>query len=276
MAERGPLGEFLRRRRQGSYDVDEFGFDEEFTDTVVLAALRPVSDRWFRTEVIGAEHLPDDGAALLVANHSGTIAVDAAMLALAVHDSHPRRRHLRMLGADEIFGLPFLGDLARRAGTALACADDTQRLLDAGHLVGVWPEGYKGVGKRYSERYTLQRFGRGGFVKAALQAKVPIIPCSIVGAEEAYPMLGSSRVLGRILGLPYFPVTPTFPLLGVLGAIPLPSKWLIEFGAPLDTGEYGADAANDPMLIYSLTDQVRERIQQSVYRLLDRRRTPFW
>jgi 1-acyl-sn-glycerol-3-phosphate acyltransferase len=268
--------EFLLRRGIGDYAVDDFGFDRELTDAVLLPALRPLFDRWFRTEVTGIENLPSDGPALVVANHSGTIAIDAAMAAVAVHDQHPRHRHLRMLGADVLFGLPFAGDLARRFGTVPACAADTDRLLAGGHLVGVWPEGFKGVGKKIGDRYQLQRFGRGGFAAAALRAGAPIVPCSIVGAEEAYPMVGSSRLLGRVLGLPYFPITPTFPWLGALGAVPLPSKWLIEFGPPIETAQYGAAAAEDQMTVLTLTDQVREQVQQDVYRLLGRRRTPFW
>jgi 1-acyl-sn-glycerol-3-phosphate acyltransferase len=151
-----------------------------------------------------------------------------------------------------------------------------ERLFAAGELVGVWPEGFKGVGKPFRERYRLQRFGRGGFVSAALRAGVPIIPCSIVGAEEIYPILGNAKVLARLLGLPYFPLTPTFPWLGPLGAIPLPSKWLIEFGQPIDTTGYGAAAAEDPMLVFNLTDQVRETIQQMLYQLLLQRRSTFF
>jgi 1-acyl-sn-glycerol-3-phosphate acyltransferase len=141
--------------------------------------------------------------------------------------------------------------------------------------VAVFPEGFKGVGKPFSQRYKLQRFGRGGFVSAALKTQVPIIPCSIVGAEEIYPKLADIKPLARALGLPYFPVTPTFPLLGPLGAIPLPSKWLIEFGEPIAADDYPPNAADDPMVVFNLTDRVRENIQQSLYRLLLRRGHPF-
>jgi 1-acyl-sn-glycerol-3-phosphate acyltransferase len=226
-------------------------------------------------DVSGLEHVPDTGGALVVANHSGTIALDAVMTSLALLDHHPARRHLRMLGADLVFRTPGLGALARKSGQTLACNPDAERLLGAGELVGVWPEGFKGVGKPFSDRYKLQRFGRGGFVGAALRTGVPIIPCSIVGAEEIYPMIGNAKTLARLLGLPYFPITPTFPLLGPLGAVPLPSKWLIEFGEPLPTTALGDGAADDPMLVFSLTDQVRETIQQTLYRLLLQRRSVF-
>ena len=142
-------------------------------------------------------------------------------------------------------------------------------------LAGVWPEGFKGVGKPFSERYKLQRFGRGGFVSAALRSSVPIIPCSIVGAEEIFPMIGNSKTLARLAGLPYFPITPFFPLFGPLGLIPLPSKWIIEFGAPVDTASLGPAAADDPMLVFDLTDRVRETIQQTLYALLMQRTSVF-
>jgi 1-acyl-sn-glycerol-3-phosphate acyltransferase len=267
---------FLRRRLGGEYEVDEFGFDPEFADAVVMNLLRPLYKRWFRVEVRGIENIPSTGGALVVANHSGTIALDALMTQVAVHDEHPEHRHLRMLGADLVFALPFIGDVARRSGTTLAANPDAERLLSSGHLVGVWPEGFKGIGKPFSERYKLQRFGRGGFVSAALRTSTPIIPCAIVGAEEIYPIIGNMPTLARLLGLPYAPITPTWPLLGPLGLIPLPSKWIIEFGAPIHTDELGDGGAEDPMLVFDLTDQVRETIQQTLYSLLISRRSVFF
>jgi 1-acyl-sn-glycerol-3-phosphate acyltransferase len=268
--------EFLRRRLTGEYEVDTFGFDEQLTDTVLLPLLRPLYRRWFRVEVRGIENVPGEGAALIVANHSGTIPLDSLMTEVAVHDEHPAHRHLRMLGADLVFQLPFFSDVARKNGTTLACTEDTERLLAAGELVGVWPEGFKGIGKPFSERYKLQRFGRGGFVSAAIRAKTPIVPCSIVGAEETYPMIANLGALARMIGVPYIPITPTFPWLGPLGLVPLPSKWIIEFGEPIATDGYGDGAADDPMLVFELTDRVRETIQQTLYALLIRRRSTFF
>jgi len=266
--------DFLRRRLTGDYTVDDFGFDPDLTDHVLLPPLRPLYERWFRVEVRGAEQVPSHGGALIVANHSGTIALDALMTQIALHDHHPAHRHLRMLGADLVFQTPFLSALARKAGHTLACMPDAERLLSNGELVGVWPEGFKGIGKPFSERYKLQRFGRGGFVSAALRARVPIIPTAIVGAEETYPMLGNIAPLARLLGLPYFPMTPTFPWLGPLGMIPLPSRWIIEFGEPVHTEDL-AEEAEDPMAVLELTDTVRERIQQSLDRLLVQRESTF-
>ena len=265
---------FLRRRLTGDYDVDEFGFDRELTDQVMLPAFRPLLDHWFRAEVIGIHNVPAAGGALLVANHAGGLwALDAVMCTVAVHDRHPAHRHVRLLGADLVFTTPLLGELARKSGSTLACNADAERLLGSGELVGVFPEGFKGIGKPFSERYKLQRFGRGGFVAAALKTHVPIIPVSIVGSEEIHPVLANARTLARMLNLPYFPITPTFPWLGPLGLVPLPSKWYIEFGAPIPTQEYGPDAVDDPMLLFELTDRVRETIQSTLYRLLVRRRS---
>lgn len=266
---------YLRRRLTGEVTVDEFGFDRDWTRHVHLPLLRPFYKSWFRVEVKGVENIPSEGGALVVANHSGTVAFDSLMAQVAVHDEHPAHRHLRMLGADLVFRMAFVGTMARRSGSTLADTCDAERLLRGGHVVGVWPEGFKGVGKPFSERYKLQRFGRGGFVAAALRTGVPVVPCSIVGAEEIYPMIGNMPAVARLLGLPYAPITPTFPLLGPLGMIPLPSKWLIEFGAPIDTAAFGDEAADDPMLVFDLTDQVRETIQQTLYSLLMQRTSVF-
>ena len=211
-----------------------------------------------------------------MANHSGTIAIDSVMTQLAIHDHHPTHRNLRMLGANLVFQLPVVGEVARKSGATLACNADAERLLGSGELVGVWPEGFKGIGKPFSDRYKLQRFGRGGFVAAALRARVPIVPCSIVGAEEIYPIIGNVKSLARLLGVPYVPITPTFPWLGPLGLVPLPSKWIIEFGEPIPTDIYPEGAADDPMLVFNLTDQVRETIQHTLYKLLMQRRSVFY
>jgi 1-acyl-sn-glycerol-3-phosphate acyltransferase len=265
---------FLRRRLTGGYEIDEFGFDAELTDQVLLPMLRPLAERWFRVEVRGVENIPSDGGALIVANHSGTMPLDGLVTGLVVKDHTGRA--MRTLGADLVFKTPFVGELARKGGATLASNDDAERLLGRGELVGVWPEGFKGIGKPFSERYKLQRFGRGGFVSAAMRTGVPIVPCSIVGAEEIYPLVGNIPSLARLLGVPYIPITPFFPLLGVLGLVPLPSKWLIEFGEPIRTDEFAAGAADDPMLVFNVTDQVRETIQQTLYALLMQRRSVFF
>jgi 1-acyl-sn-glycerol-3-phosphate acyltransferase len=260
---------FLRRRLTGEYAVDEYGFDQEVAEKLLLAGLRPMAERWFRIDARGVENLPVDGGALVVSNHSGTFPVDGLMTMVTIHEN--TGRFLRPLGADLLFRLPVVGNLARKGGATLACNEDAERMLARGELVGVWPEGFKGIGKRFTERYKLQRFGRGGFVAAALRTGVPIVPLSVVGAEEIYPLVGNIPALARLLGVPYVPITPLFPWLGPLGLAPLPSKWLMEFGEPIRTDEYDAGAADDPMLLLNVTDQVRETIQQSLYSLLTQR-----
>jgi len=263
----------IRRRLSGEYEVDEFGLDPAIV-TVLENAFEPIAEKWFRLEVRGIENIPTDGGALLVANHSGTVPIDGLMTGYAVHKY--THRHLRPLGADLVFSMPFVGQIARKMGATLACTEDAERLLTTGELAAVWPEGFKGIGKPFTERYKLQRFGRGGFVSSAMRAQVPIVPVSIVGAEEIYPLVGNVPSLARLLGLPYLPITPFFPLLGPLGMIPLPSKWIIEFGEPVRTDAYEPEAADDPMLLFNVTDQVRETIQQTLYRLLVDRGNAFF
>ena len=267
---------YARRRVTGEYEVDDFGFDAEFNEHVMLSVLRPLHDKYFRVQVRGIENIPAEGGALIVANHSGTLPLDALMTQVAVHDHHPDGRNLRLLGADLVFQLPVVGQIARKSGHTLACHADAERLLSRGELVGVWPEGFKGLGKPFRDRYKLQRFGRGGFVSAALRTGVPIIPCSIVGAEEIYPMIANARTVARVLGLPYFPVTPTFPLLGPLGLVPLPTRWRIQFGEPIRTDSYPPETADDPMVVFNLTDEVREDLQHTIYKLLMERRSVFF
>ncbi|MBC7630829.1 lysophospholipid acyltransferase family protein [Aeromicrobium sp.] len=263
----------IRKRLSGDYEVDEFGFDPQITE-VMIAAIEPLAEKWFRLEVRGIENIPTEGGALLVANHSGTVPIDGMITGYAVKKY--AGRNLRPLGADLVFSLPFVGQVARKVGVTLACQEDTERLLTTGELAGVWPEGFKGIGKPFAERYKLQRFGRGGFVSSAMRAQVPIVPVSIVGAEEIYPLVGNVPSLARLLGLPYLPITPFFPLLGPLGLVPLPSKWIIEFGEPIRTDAFEPEAADDPMLLFNVTDQVRETIQQTLYGLLVDRGNAFF
>jgi len=267
---------FLRRRLTGDYDVDVYGFDRDLTEQVIVPLARPLYRRWWRVTTLGIDHVPAAGGALIVANHAGTLPFDAVMTKVALLDEHPASRHLRELAADLALRVPVVGPLARKSGSTLAHTDDALRLLSDGELVGVWPEGFKGVGKLYRDRYKLQRFGRGGFVEVALRAQVPIVPVAIVGSEEIYPMIANARLLARLLGVPYFPITWQFPALGPLGVVPLPSKWTIEFGEPIDTAAYGPEAADDSMAVFELMDRVRDTIQQMLYRNLVGRRSIFF
>lgn len=254
--------EFLKRRLAGDYEVDDFGSDPELTEEVFHKIAMGLYHHYWRVTTIGIENVPMDGGALLVGNHSGTLPWDGVMLQFGMREEHAAHRNLRLIAANLVFQSPVISHLARKSGSAVAHIDDARRLLEAGELVGVFPEGFKGVGKGWAKRYQLQRFGRGGFVETALRARAPIIPVAIVGAEEIYPMIANLKPLARLLGFPYFPVTPLFPALGPLGVIPLPSKWYIEYGDPIGTDGYPEDAHEDTMLVFELTDRVRDTIQQ--------------
>ncbi len=271
----GDLWRFAQRQVTGEGEVDDFGFDPEFNSRLLIPLARLLYQEWFRVDMRGLGHVPGAGGALVVANHSGVLPLDAIMLQTGLHDEHPQHRNLRLLGADLVYELPGLGYLARRAGHTRACPANADRLLGDGELVGVFPEGFRGIGKPFSDRYQLRRFGRGGFAVTALRARVPIVPCAIVGAEEIYPMLANAEPLARLLGLPYFPVTPLFPWFGPLGAIPLPSKWIIDFGPPVDTSGYTDGAWRDPAVIAELTAAVRGSIQTRLDDLLVERGPAF-
>jgi 1-acyl-sn-glycerol-3-phosphate acyltransferase len=186
-----------------------------------------------------------------------------------------RRADPRFLVLDWAFALPWVSVAMRRFGGVPASPYNALRLLEQDHLVMVFPEGAKGVGKPWGERYRLQRFGRGGFVELALRSGAPIVPCAVVGSEEIYPKLGEIPGLARLVGAPYVPLTPTFPLLGPLGAIPLPSRWRIEFGEPLVLDEHGPEAADDRRTVLALAEDIRDRIQTMVYDNLIRREGAF-
>ncbi len=255
-----------------SEDVDEFGYDAKFTETV-----RPFFEFlytvWWRVEVEGIEHVPAGGPALVVANHSGVLPWDGIMINLAVRHEHPARRECRMLALDMFALLPFLAPLLAQTGAVRASQENGERLLRKGELVGVFPEGVKGIGKPFARRYRLARFGRGGFVRLALRTGAPIVPCAVVGAEEIHPVLARADWIGRPFGLPYFPLTPTFPHLGPLGVVPLPTRWSIAFGDPLAVDRYGPDAAEDPILVNRLSEEVRTTVQRMIDGRLARRRS---
>jgi 1-acyl-sn-glycerol-3-phosphate acyltransferase len=198
------------------------------------------------------------------------------MMDIAIFKQHPFTRQPRFMVLDWAFRLPWVSSFMRRVGGVAASPYNAMRLLDQGHLVMVFPEGAKGAGKPFSERYQLQRFGRGGFVEIALRTGAPIVPAAVVGSEEIYPKLADSRLLARLLGAPYFPITPTFPALGGLGAVPLPSKWRIEFCSPIDLSAHGPEAAEDRATVLELSEQIRETIQQAVLDNLVKRGSAFF
>lgn len=267
--------ELILRRLAGEYHEDEWGFDEEFTETV-FPVFEFLYSKWWRVQVEGAANVPGHGRVLLVANHSGTIfPFDATMIATAIQKEHPLPRWIRAMVLNWAFDLPFISYLLRRMGGVAANPTNLSRLLEGDHPVMVFPEGQKGFGKSFADRYRLQRFGRGGFVEVALETGAPIVPVAVVGAEEIYPKLGESKPMARLLGAPYVPLTPTFPWLGPVGLLPLPSRWRIEFLEPIDLTGYGPGSSEDKSLVFNLSEQVREQIQEAVYRGLVERGPAF-
>ena len=261
-------------RLAGGYSEDDWGFDEEFAEAV-YPFLEFLYDRWWRVEATGAHNVPGHGRALLAANHAGILPWDGTMIAVALMREHPLPRYVRFLVLNWAFQLPYVSVVMRKVGGVVASPYNAMRLLEQDELVAVFPEGVKGAGKDFKDRYRLQRFGRGGFIELALRTRSPIVPVAVVGSEETYPKLGESRLLARLTGSPYFPITPLFPNLGPLGAIPLPSKWRIEFCEPLDTSSYGPEAADDRTLVLELSEQVRSTIQEKVYENLVKRGSAF-
>lgn len=264
-----PFEDLLRRysnramRRRADF-VDEYG-----RDPVTASRVEPVLDflhrTYFRVSVHGLENVPASGRAILVANHSGTLPLDGLMLMHAIRKEHPAHREARPLVEDFLFHFPYLGTYLNRVGAIRACQENAERLLRDDELIAVFPEGVKGIGKLYRDRYKLQRFGRGGFVKLALRTGAPIIPVAIIGAEESMPMLGRLSWFAKSVGIPYVPVTPTFPWLGPAGLMPLPAKWSIHFGEPIDVAdEHGSEAASDRILVNRVAEGVRLGVQTMI------------
>src|SRR5918995_2188317 len=219
---------------------------------------------WFRAEVEGIANVPATGGALLVANHAGALPPDAAMIAKAIREEHPHPRPLNITVEHFFKGYPGFSMLIPKIGCVAAHPANVQRLLyDEGQLVLVFPEGRKGTEKLYKDRYRLRRFGRGGFVEAAMRARAPIVPIAVVGAEESAPVFAQIKPLQRLTGLLYFPITPTFPHFGLLGMLGyLPAKFTIRFLEPIPTDQWGEEPWADRGLVQTVADEIRSRIQE--------------
>lgn len=260
--------------RDRSEEVDDFGLDPDYA-----RRWQPVwdllYDRWWRVEIEGIENVPATGRVALVANHSGAIPFDGVMLQTAIRKEHPSGRVLRWLAEDFVFHFPFAGAYLNRLGAVRACQENAERLLRKDACLALFPEGVKGIAKPYSERYQLQRFGRGGHIKLAIRTGTPIVPVTIVGAEETHPMLFQSGRLSKLLGVPFVPITPTFPLLGPLGLVGLPARWKIVFGEPISMEAYRPEQSEDHVLVNRLNEKLRETIQATLDRLLRARQSVF-
>lgn len=261
-----PAGDFVSRKwgraalRSRAEDFDDFGLDPAF-ERRVQPAVEFLYKTYFRTSVEGIDNVPAEGRCIVVANHSGALPLDGPMLRAALRIEHPRQRDLRWLAEDFVYYLPFAGVFMNRVGAVRACPENAERLLEKESLVAVFPEGVHGIKKLFRERYHLQRFGRGGYIRLCLRMRAPIVPCAIIGAEESSPLLYRLEGLTELLGLPYFPITPTFPLLGPVGLMPAPTKWRMRFGEPIHLDSYGPEAADDHVLVGRLSERVRSSIQ---------------
>lgn len=272
--------EFYLRRwgkialRDRSHEVDDFGLDLAY-ETRWNKLVDGLYDRWWKVEVEGVDNVPNEGRVALVANHSGAVPIDGIVLAAALRKEHPAQRRLRWLVEDLVFHTPFVGVRLSRLGAVRACQENAERLLAREAAVGLFPEGLKGISKPFRERYKLQRFGRGGHIKLAIRTRTPIVPVSVVGAEETHPQMVSTRPLARLLGVPFVPVTPTFPWLGPAGLAGLPSRWKIVFGEPISVEEYSPEQADDELLVNRLNEKLRGAMQECVDRTLRERRSVF-
>jgi 1-acyl-sn-glycerol-3-phosphate acyltransferase len=246
-----------------SVQIDDFGLDPTYLEQARVL-LDFLYDRWWRVQVSGAENVSSEGRVIFVANRSGILPYDGLMIAHAAERADPSHRRPRFLVADWIMNLPFSQPLLARIGGVRACPENAERLLRNGDRIVVFPEGQKGALKSFRQRYQLQRFGRGGFVSLALRLDATVVPVAVVGAEEAHPVLFRPALPRRLLGVPVL-ITPTFPLLGPLGLLPLPSQWRIRFGEPIGWREEERKKADDALFI----NRTRDRIRNTIQSLLD-------
>lgn len=254
----GTLGDLVRLFEPAER-LDPYGMDPRFAER-----LAPVVEffysTWWRVQVRGIDAVPSSGPAIVVASHAGIVPWDAFVLRHALRRDHPAHRDLRPLLDDRECALPIFGAAALRAGAVRASADAAARLLAGGNVVGVFPEGSAGARKPWRDRYTLVRFGRGGFVKVALRAQAPIVPCAIVGSEEASPGISRRGWLAERLGVPLLAANPALQL-APAALLPLPSRWTLRFGDPVDVAGHDPAAADDPAIVNALTERVRGVVQ---------------
>ena len=274
---------FLPGSRSREYDrlidrlehMDEFGKNPEL-DPRLEAFMTFLYEKYWRVNTSGLENIPDEGRTLIVSNHSGVLPFDGAMMGMAIYKFHPAERYARFLIEDWFGQLPFATEFMNAVGQVRACQENAERLLRQEQLVGVFPEGIKGMAKGFKDRYNLARFGRGGVIRLAIRTGSPIVPCAVVGAEEIYIVLGYANWLGKMFGMPLLPITATFPWLGPLGLVPMPTKWNIQFGEIIRYDEYDESALKDNVIINRLNRQLRATIQEMLDSMLKKRRSLFF
>jgi 1-acyl-sn-glycerol-3-phosphate acyltransferase len=255
--------------------VTDWGRSERFEGLLDRTVYEFLYHYWFRCDVEGIDNVPSVGGALLVSNHAGALPPDAPMIAKAINEEHPRPRPLHLTVEHFFKGYPGFSMIVSKLGGVPAHPANVHRLLyDEEQLVLVFPEGRKGTEKLYKDRYRLRRFGRGGFVAAAMRAGAPIVPVAVVGAEEAAPAFAQIRALQKLTGLIYFPITPTFPHFGLVGMGGyLPAKFRIRFLEPIATDDLGDEPWEDGALVQEVAEEVRARIQEELIDMLGKRRS---
>lgn len=254
----------------GPYGVDPFGFDPQYVKKISGFAAW-VYHNYFRVETKGVQNIPD-GKCLVIGNHSGQLPFDAAMITAAAFLEREPPRFLRSMIERFVPATPFVSSFMARCGHVLGTPENCRRLLDASEAILAFPEGVRGLNKTYKHRYKLQRFGQG-FMRLALEANAPIVPTVVVGAEEQSPSFYDAKLLGKIFGLPAFPITPTHPLVPVVGMLPYPTKYYIYFGEPM---QFSGDANDEDAAIQKKVEEVRTRMQEMLDEGLKNREHVFW
>lgn len=245
------------------FGYDPFGMELESAALAYCGAAWAY-DNWFRVRSSGHEHIPLEGRALITPNHSGLLPLDAMMIAIDLVKRLRKPRLMRAVVDHFVARTPFVNTFMYRAGQIIGNRRNFEKLLERDHLVTVFPEGARGTGKLFRQRYDLRRFNVG-FIELALRYRAPIVPAAVIGAEEQAPILYDVKPLARLLKLPYFPITPTFPWLGPLGLVPYPVRYHITYGEPFHFHEeYPPSAADEPETVRMLAAKVRLRVQELV------------
>lgn len=256
--------------RMNAYGYDPWGLNRDVASTLMLSSAM-VYRHYFRVETHGIEQLPK-GRVLLISNHAGQVALDAAMIAVACFLEAEPPRIIRGMGEYWLPTVPFVNLLMARSGSVVGTPKNCVDLLHNEEAVIAFPEGVRGMNKLYRQAYQLQEFGLG-FMRLAMSTDTPIVPVAVVGSEEQAPGIANLKSLGRLLGMPAFPITLTFPWLGPLGLLPLPVKYRIYFGQPM---HFHGDANDEDEVIGRLVGQVKGEIQAMLERGVAKRRSVFF
>ena len=252
-----------------SYGYDPWGYNPEVLKRFLLPAAY-LYRYWFRCKVRGIENMPT-GRAMVIGNHAGQVALDGLMVSVALVLEAEPPRLARAMGEYWLGTLPYLSVLLDRTGSSVGTPQTCADMLRRDECVMAFPEGIRGMNKLYADAYQLQEFGLG-FMRLALETDTPIIPFAVVGSEEQAPSIANLEGLGRMLGMPAFPITLTWPWLGPLGMVPLPARYHIEFGAPM---HFRGDANDEDEVIEEKVLEVKSTIQQMVRKGLAERRSIF-